>query len=182
MGAALDQPAVFQDDDPVRGTGLGEPVRDDQRWSPRGPGGVRAVVEHLPSGAREPLEADAILFATGHCPIDATRLLGPGRRPPDRPQLRGGARRHLLPAGQPQGPALHPGGALLREYCADRGLPYDECGKLVVAVNPDEEIRLDALAVRAGTHRLGQVTAIRNAPSPAGTSSLAIAEHVAGHL
>ena len=26
------------------------------------------------------------------------------------------------------------GRSLLREYCAERGLPYDECGKLVVAV------------------------------------------------
>ena len=33
---------------------------------------------------------------------------GPARRPPDRPQLRRRARRHLLPAGQPQGRALHP--------------------------------------------------------------------------
>jgi L-2-hydroxyglutarate oxidase LhgO len=29
-------------------------------------------------------------------------------------------------------------------------------------------------------HRLGLVTAVRNAPSPAATSSMAIAEHVAG--
>ncbi len=41
-----------------------------------GPDGVRAVVEHLPSGDREPLEADAIVFATGYRPADATRLLG----------------------------------------------------------------------------------------------------------
>jgi L-2-hydroxyglutarate oxidase LhgO len=46
------------------------------------------------------------------------------------------------------------GGALLRDYCADRGLPYDECGKLVVAVTPDEVTRLDALAARAGTNRV----------------------------
>jgi L-2-hydroxyglutarate oxidase LhgO len=46
------------------------------------------------------------------------------------------------------------GGALLREYCADRGLPYDECGKLVVAVTADEEARLDALAARAGSNRV----------------------------
>jgi (S)-2-hydroxyglutarate dehydrogenase len=42
------------------------------------------------------------------------------------------------------------GGAMLREYCADRKLPYDECGKLVVAVTPDDVTRLDALAARAG--------------------------------
>ncbi|MET3422543.1 L-2-hydroxyglutarate oxidase LhgO [Actinoplanes tereljensis] len=42
------------------------------------------------------------------------------------------------------------GGAMLREYCNDRKLPYDECGKLVVAVTPDDVTRLDALAARAG--------------------------------
>ena len=30
------------------------------------------------------------------------------------------------------------GRTLLREYCAERALPYDECGKLVVAVDPAE--------------------------------------------
>jgi L-2-hydroxyglutarate oxidase len=44
------------------------------------------------------------------------------------------------------------GGALLREYCADRGLPYEECGKLVVAVTPDDVRRMDALAARAGAN------------------------------
>ena len=44
------------------------------------------------------------------------------------------------------------GGALLREYCAGRGLPYDECGKLVVAVTADDVTRLDALAARAGVN------------------------------
>ncbi|WP_306216136.1 L-2-hydroxyglutarate oxidase [Actinoplanes sp. RD1] len=42
------------------------------------------------------------------------------------------------------------GGALLRDYCAERHIPYDECGKLVVAVTPDDVVRLDALAARAG--------------------------------
>jgi (S)-2-hydroxyglutarate dehydrogenase len=41
------------------------------------------------------------------------------------------------------------GRLLLRDYCADRGIAYDECGKLVVAVRPDEMGRLDALEVRA---------------------------------
>ena len=44
------------------------------------------------------------------------------------------------------------GGALLREYCAERGLPYEACGKLVVAVTPQEVARLDALAARARTN------------------------------
>ena len=42
------------------------------------------------------------------------------------------------------------GGAMLREYCAERRLPYQECGKLVVAVTGDDLRRLDALAERAG--------------------------------
>jgi L-2-hydroxyglutarate oxidase LhgO len=42
------------------------------------------------------------------------------------------------------------GRSLLREYCAERTLPYDECGKLVVAVDDDEMPRLEALQTRAG--------------------------------
>lgn len=42
------------------------------------------------------------------------------------------------------------GRSLLREYCAERNLPYDECGKLVVAVDDDELPRLEALQARAG--------------------------------
>jgi (S)-2-hydroxyglutarate dehydrogenase len=34
---------------------------------------------------------------------------------------------------------------LLRDYCAEHDLPYDECGKLVVAVDPAELGRFDAL-------------------------------------
>lgn len=37
------------------------------------------------------------------------------------------------------------GRLLLRDYCADRGLPYEECGKLVVAVDPSELGRFEAL-------------------------------------
>ncbi|HTW16136.1 MAG TPA: L-2-hydroxyglutarate oxidase [Nocardioides sp.] len=37
------------------------------------------------------------------------------------------------------------GRALLKEYAAERGLPYDECGKLVVAVDPAELGRFEAL-------------------------------------
>ncbi len=40
------------------------------------PDGVSAVVEHLPSGERTSLAADAIVFATGYRPVDAGRLLG----------------------------------------------------------------------------------------------------------
>lgn len=53
------------------------------------------------------------------------------------------------------------GAAMLREYCAERGLPYDECGKLVVAVTGQDVARLDELAARAdhnavpGLRRIG---------------------------
>jgi L-2-hydroxyglutarate oxidase len=46
------------------------------------------------------------------------------------------------------------GGAMLREYCAERGLPYDECGKLVVAVTAGDLARLDTLAARAADNRV----------------------------
>jgi L-2-hydroxyglutarate oxidase len=41
------------------------------------------------------------------------------------------------------------GRALIREHCQERELPYDECGKLVVAVDESELGRLDALEVTA---------------------------------
>lgn len=41
------------------------------------------------------------------------------------------------------------GAALLREYCQDRSLPYEESGKLVVAVGDDELTRLDGLYANA---------------------------------
>ncbi|GIF01410.1 lysine N(6)-hydroxylase/L-ornithine N(5)-oxygenase family protein [Paractinoplanes rishiriensis] len=40
------------------------------------PDGVTAVVEHLPTGERVALEADAIVYATGYRPVDTARLLG----------------------------------------------------------------------------------------------------------
>ncbi|MFI1459544.1 L-2-hydroxyglutarate oxidase [Nocardia carnea] len=42
------------------------------------------------------------------------------------------------------------GRAMLRDYCAERSLPYEECGKLVIAVDDQEMARLDALEERAG--------------------------------
>jgi L-2-hydroxyglutarate oxidase LhgO len=41
------------------------------------------------------------------------------------------------------------GVGLLRAFCIERGLPYDECGKLVVAVDERELPRLDGLEQRA---------------------------------
>ena len=43
---------------------------------------------------------------------------------------------------------------LLKDYCAERRLPYHECGKLVVAISPDELTRMDALADRAGDNHV----------------------------
>lgn len=37
------------------------------------------------------------------------------------------------------------GRVLVRDYCREHGLPYEECGKLVVAVDPDEMGRFEAL-------------------------------------
>ncbi|MCX4090797.1 L-2-hydroxyglutarate oxidase [Nocardia sp. alder85J] len=41
---------------------------------------------------------------------------------------------------------------MLRDYCAGRELPYDEVGKLVVAITPEDVVRMDALADRAGAN------------------------------
>ncbi|MEU8798345.1 L-2-hydroxyglutarate oxidase [Spirillospora sp. NPDC048819] len=41
------------------------------------------------------------------------------------------------------------GKSMLREYCAEREIPYDECGKLVVAVDEEDVARLDDLEARA---------------------------------
>ena len=41
------------------------------------------------------------------------------------------------------------GGRMLRSFCADRGLPFNECGKLVVALNDEEAENLRSLHARA---------------------------------
>ena len=41
------------------------------------------------------------------------------------------------------------GVALLREFCAEHGLPYEEIGKVLVALDAAEEARLGAIAERA---------------------------------
>jgi L-2-hydroxyglutarate oxidase len=46
------------------------------------------------------------------------------------------------------------GMAMLREYCQERALPYDECGKLVVAVSPEDVPRLEALEITAGQNKV----------------------------
>jgi L-2-hydroxyglutarate oxidase len=44
------------------------------------------------------------------------------------------------------------GMALLREYCRERGIPYDECGKLVIATDESEMERFESLEERARTN------------------------------
>ncbi len=46
------------------------------------------------------------------------------------------------------------GRALLREFCTERGIPYIECGKLVVAIHQGELARLDALEKNAIANRV----------------------------
>ncbi len=82
------------------------------------------------------------------------------------------------------------GRSLLRELCAEKGLPYDECGKLVVAVDPGEMGRLDALEVTArengvpGLRRLDPSAIAEIEPHAAGLAALhspatAITDYVA---
>ncbi|MFF0079072.1 L-2-hydroxyglutarate oxidase [Streptomyces canus] len=49
------------------------------------------------------------------------------------------------------------GVSLLREYCRERGLPYDEIGKLVVAVRPDELGRMENLYERARNNHVPEL-------------------------
>jgi L-2-hydroxyglutarate oxidase LhgO len=66
------------------------------------------------------------------------------------------------------------GRLLLREYCQERRIAYDECGKLVVAVRADELGRLDDLERRA---RENNVPGLRRV-DPAGIRE--IEPHAAG--
>jgi len=70
------------------------------------------------------------------------------------------------------------GVALLQAYCGERGLPYDECGKLIVAVDAGELPRLEALEARArangvpGLARVGRDGIARIEPHAAGVAAL----------
>jgi (S)-2-hydroxyglutarate dehydrogenase len=46
------------------------------------------------------------------------------------------------------------GRAMLKDYCVDRGLGYEECGKLVIATDPSEEGRLRAILARATANKV----------------------------
>ena len=91
------------------------------------------------------------------------------------------------------------GRTLLQEYCADRGLPFAECGKLVVAVDPSELDRLAALEATAGRNgvpglrRLDPVAmreiepyadglAALHSPATAITDYVAVAQAYAGDI
>ena len=62
------------------------------------------------------------------------------------------------PPGSLKATLCRRGVALLREYTAEHALPFTECGKLVVALDRDELVRLDAIEERA---RAGAVPGLR---------------------
>lgn len=70
------------------------------------------------------------------------------------------------------------GRTLLRDYCSERGLPYEELGKLVVAVDSSELGRLDALERTARANRVPGLRRISGAeiaeiePGAAGLEAL----------
>ncbi|MGH3347858.1 MAG: L-2-hydroxyglutarate oxidase, partial [Nocardioides sp.] len=91
------------------------------------------------------------------------------------------------------------GRQLLKDYCAEHAIAYDECGKLVVAVDQSELGRLDALertATENGVPRLRRVDpagireiephavglAALHSPATAITDYLAVAEAMAGEV
>jgi L-2-hydroxyglutarate oxidase LhgO len=82
------------------------------------------------------------------------------------------------------------GRKLLEDYCAEHTLPYDECGKLVVAVDPSEMGRFDALEQTArrndvpGLRRIEAAEIAEIEPHAAGLAALhspatAITDYVA---
>lgn len=75
------------------------------------------------------------------------------------------------------------GRRVLLRFCEERGVPHEVCGKLVVAVTPDEAARLDALERRgeenglAGLRRLRDPRAIREIePHADGIQALLVPE------
>lgn len=68
------------------------------------------------------------------------------------------------------------GRVMLKEYCVDRRLGYEECGKLVIARDPSEERRLRAILARATANEVPGVRLV----GPDEISELE--PHAAGHL
>ena len=52
------------------------------------------------------------------------------------------------------------GSVLLREYCAEKGIAYDECGKLVIAINDSEVTALNQIQERAERNQVEGLTRI----------------------
>lgn len=46
------------------------------------------------------------------------------------------------------------GATLIKEYCLEHDIPYDECGKMVVALHAEEEGRLDAIYQKSLANRV----------------------------
>lgn len=67
---------------------------------------------------------------------------------------------------------------LLKEYCAVKGLPYDECGKLVIAQTAEEDRRLEDIFARAKANGVPGVGMLNSAqikdvePNAVGSSAL----------
>jgi L-2-hydroxyglutarate oxidase len=67
---------------------------------------------------------------------------------------------------------------LLKEYCVVKGLPYDECGKLVIAQTPEEDRRLEDIFARAKANGVPGVRMLNSAqikdvePNAVGSSAL----------
>jgi L-2-hydroxyglutarate oxidase LhgO len=70
------------------------------------------------------------------------------------------------------------GRRMLYDYCRDRGVPFDNCGKLIVATDADEATRLEAIKQRAeangveGMRLLSQSEARAMEPALACTAAL----------
>jgi L-2-hydroxyglutarate oxidase len=86
------------------------------------------------------------------------------------------------PPGSLKATLCRRGGELLRTYCAEWGLPYEELGKVIVAVREDERSRLIELADRAkanglsGTKLLNATELREREPHVRGLSALLIPE------
>ena len=71
------------------------------------------------------------------------------------------------------------GARLMYEYCDEHAIPYERCGKLVVALDDQELPRLDALEARARANGVpglrqgdAQRRSRRSSPRRAGVSAL----------
>ena len=118
--------------------------------------GVDVEVEHLPTGERDALPADAVVYATGYTPVDSGGAAGRGRRPGRAP-----ARRR--PRGPPRLPARarRPG---RRRACTCRAAPSTRTALLDAAVQRRRPHRRDR---RLGPDASGR----RRASLPRGPSS-----------